>query len=117
MPVADSQNTTITFAGVVLEATSIKSKVSQATVDASTLTLESGSQRKLQPAPLKDGDTFTVEFIGGGAPQVGVEGNLVITGAISASVTAICEESEVTASVGELLKGTCTLKVVPDPEV
>lgn len=113
--IADSQNTTITFANTSLSATSIKAKVSQTTVDASTLTLASGSPRALQSAPLKDGDTFTVEFLGTTAPTVGVAGSLVISGAIAANVTAICEELEITAAVGELVKGTCTLKVVPDP--
>lgn len=109
--IADSQNVTITFNNLTLAATSIKSKVSQPTVDTSTLTLASGSARKFQPSPLKEAGTFAVEFLGSNAPTTGVVANLNISAPFSVSGNAICEDVEITAAVGELLKGTCNFKL------
>lgn len=109
--IADSQNVTITFNNVTLAATSIKSKFSVPTVDSSTLTLASGATRKFQVAPLKDAGTFAVEFLGATAPTAGVTANIAISAPFSVTSNAICEDVEITAAVGELLKGTCNFRL------
>ena len=110
-PVADSQGATFTASGISTGITSIKVKASRSTVDASTLSLASGSLRNLQPAPLADGTLVTVEWIGSNAPAIGVRGGIT-TSVAGGSGQAICEEYEITAAVGELLKGTATFRIV-----
>lgn len=108
---ADSQGATFTASGITTGITSIKVKNTRSTVDASHLGMANGAKRNLQAAPLIDGATVTVEWIGSNTPTVGVKG--AITSSIgNASGNAICEEYEITAAVGELLKGTATFRLV-----
>lgn len=109
--IADSQGATFTASGITTGITSIKVKSTRTTVDASTLALPSGSKRALQGAPLADGAVVTVEWIGSNTPTLGVKG--AITSSVGGgSGNAICEEYEITAAVGELLKGTATFRMV-----
>lgn len=108
--IADSQGLNFSFGNGVYELTNVKSKTTQPTVDASTLTLASGSMRKLQAAPLKDPGTVTIEGLGTTTPTVGAIAALNCS-TLGVASNAVCEEVEITAAVGELLKFTASFKL------
>lgn len=109
MPIADSQGVTFTFDEDTYECKSIKIKRSASTIDATTLSVATGSQRVLQTAPIVDGDVVTIEFFGSAAPSAGQSGGLSTS--LGVSGNAVCEESEITAQVGELIMGTATFRM------
>lgn len=55
--------------------------------------------------------TVDVEFISGSQPAVNASGNLAITGKVAFSGAATCISSQVTASVGELVRGSASFRV------
>ena len=110
MPVADSQGTTFTFNSVTFTAKNVKVKRSQAYVDVTPLSAAAGSTRQLQAAPLVDGDQITCEYWGTTAPARGTSAAIACA-TLGVSGSAVCEDFELTAAVGELIVGNATFKL------
>lgn len=56
-----------------------------------------------------------IEFLGASAPSVGASGSLSVSGGASYSGNATCVSSVVTATTGELIKGTAVFRIAsPD---
>jgi hypothetical protein len=110
MPVADSQGTTFTFNSVTFTAKNVKVKRSQSYVDVTPLSATAGSTRVLQAAPLVDGDQITCEYWGTTAPARGTAAAIACT-TLGISGSAVCEDFELTAAVGELIVGNATFKL------
>lgn len=54
------------------------------------------------------GNTVEIDFLGSSAPSAGASGTLTVSGGISFSTAATCASSSVTASVGDILKGSAS---------
>jgi hypothetical protein len=108
--IADSQGTTFTFSGSTFVAKNVKVKRTQVYIDTTPLSAAAGSTRKLQAAPLVDGDQITCEYMGTTAPARGASGAIACS-TLGVSGTAVCEDFELTAAVGELIMGTATFKL------
>lgn len=106
----DSQGLSFTFDGDDFYAKNVKVKKSAPTIDATDLSVASGSYRVLQGSPIKDPTTVTLEFFGSSVPTMGARGTISCA-KLGLSGDAYCEESEVTAAVGELLMGTATFRI------
>jgi hypothetical protein len=108
--IADSQGTTFTFNSVTFTAKNVKVKRSQAYVDVTPLSATAGSTRVLQAAPLVDGDQITCEYWGTTAPARGTA-SAITCSTLGISGSAVCEDFELTAAVGELIVGNATFKL------
>lgn len=118
MSVKDSQSTTFTFNGVTYEATNIQVSTTGAQqIDVTSLATAGGGTRVFQAGPLHEvgGSEISVDFFGDLVPDCTAMHALAITssnGGFSFSGNAICKSYNVTAAVGELLKGTATFALV-----
>lgn len=118
MSVKDSQSTTFTFNGVTYEATNIQVSTTGAQqIDVTSLATAGGGTRVFQAGPLHEvgGSEISVDFFGDLVPDCTAMHALAITssnGGFSFSGNAICKSYNVTAAVGELLKGTATFAMV-----
>jgi hypothetical protein len=110
MPVADSQGTTFTFNSVTFVAKNVKVKRTASYVDVTPLSATAGSTRVLQVAPLLDGDQITCEYWGTTAPSRGTAAAIACS-TLGISGSAVCEDFELTAAVGELIVGNATFKL------
>jgi hypothetical protein len=108
--IADSQGTTFTFNSVTFVAKNVKVKRSQAYVDVTPLSATAGSTRVLQAAPLVDGDQITCEYMGTTAPARGTA-SAITCSTLGITGSAVCEDFELTAAVGELIMGNATFKL------
>jgi hypothetical protein len=108
--IADSQGTTFTFNSISFVAKNVKVKRSQAYVDVTPLSATAGSTRFLQAVPLVDGDQITCEYMGTTAPPRGTAAAIACS-TLGISGSAVCEDFELTAAVGELIMGTATFKL------
>jgi hypothetical protein len=110
--IADSQGLSFSFNGVDASAvlTSVKRKATAEFKDVTPLSAASGTTRKLQVAPLYDGEEISCEFMGNAAFTKGVSGSITCV-KLSITGTAVVTDVEVTAARGELLMGTATLKL------
>ena len=106
----DSQGTTFTFNSVDFVATEVKVKRKRATVDTTPLSAAAGSTRRLQAAPLVDGDEISCTYLGTTAPVRGTKAAISCS-TLGISGDAFCEDFELTAKVGELIQGTATFKL------
>ena len=120
MPFESSQGIGFSFGGTKFTATQIA--VSKATPEIDVTSLESahGSYRSYRLGSIRDGDTLKVDFIGLTLPQMTATGSITWaidnTGSNAAFTTgiptaALCTSSNVTAQVGELIKGSMTLRL------
>jgi hypothetical protein len=105
-----SQGTTFTFNRVTFVAKNVKVKRTQAYIDTTPLSAAAGSTRILQKAPLVDGDQITCEYMGTTAPARGTVAAIACS-TLGISGSAVCEDFELTAAVGELIMGTATFKL------
>jgi hypothetical protein len=117
MPIASSQGTSISFGGTVFDATDIKVKQKGAGYDDKVeVTTLADTARVYDDPVLLDSLKYMTEvscsFLGSTAPTTGTELTLSITG-LPGSGMAICTECEVTAQVGEKIKGTATFQISP----
>jgi len=118
MSVKDSQSTTFTFNGVTYEATNIQVSTTGAQqIDVTSLATAGGGTRVFQAGQLHEvgGSEISVDFFGDLVPDCTAMHALAITssnGGFSFSGNAICKSYNVTAAVGELLKGTATFALV-----
>jgi hypothetical protein len=64
------------------------------------------------PRSDEGGSTVEVEFLGGGVPAVGAVAALTVAGAAAFSTTAAtCVSSSVTATVGDLVRGSASFRI------
>jgi hypothetical protein len=108
--IADSQGTTFTFNSVTFVAKNVKVKRTASYVDVTPLSATAGSTRVLQVAPLLDGDQITCEYWGTTAPSRGTAAAIACS-TLGISGSAVCEDFELTAAVGELIVGNATFKL------
>jgi hypothetical protein len=118
MSVKDSQSTTFTFNSVTYEATNIQVSTTGAQqIDVTSLATAGGGSRVFQAGPLHEvgGSEISVDFFGYLVPDCTAMHALAIAssnGGVSFSGNAICKSYNVTAAVGELLKGSATFALV-----
>jgi hypothetical protein len=106
----DSQGTVCVFAGFTYTVTNAGISESTGELDGSHIGQTAGSYRLSQAAPLYDPDEVTFSYLGKVRPKRGATGTITVgnyTG--SATVT----NSSSTFSVGELVQGNVTFKVIP----
>jgi len=114
MPIADSQGTTFIFNSVTFTATNVQQSFTGLTqIDVSDLSIASGGNRVFQESPLSDaaGAEITVDFLGLEAPDLTVK-HAITCATLGISGNAICKSYNVTAAVGEVLKGSATFSMV-----
>ena len=114
MPIADSQGTTFVFNSVTFTATNIQQSFTGLTqIDVSDLSIASGGSRAFQASPLNDsaGSEISVDFLGLEAPDMSAA-HAITCATLSISGNAICKSYNVTAAVGEVLKGSATFSMV-----
>lgn len=115
--ILDSQGLEFKFNDVSMVAKNVKVKESHPTVEVTSLAVAAGAPRVFQAAPLPDAATVSLEFMVAaedGPPVKGSKYKIVCDKlgiADAANVYAFCEESEVTAAVGELVAGTASFKI------
>jgi hypothetical protein len=120
MAYESSQGIGFSFSGTKFTATQIA--VSKATPEIDVTSLESshGSYRSYRLGSIRDGDQLKVDFIGLTLPQMTATGSItwVIdgTGSNAAFTTglptaALVTSADVTAQVGELIKGSMSLRL------
>jgi hypothetical protein len=120
MPFESSQGIGFSFGGTKFTATQIA--VSKATPEIDVTSLESahGSYRSYRLGSIRDGDTLNVEFIGLTLPNMtstasitwtidGTGSNASFTAGLPTA--ALCTSADVTAQVGELIKGSMSLRL------
>jgi hypothetical protein len=114
MPIADSQGTTFIFNSVTFTATNIQQSFTGLTqIDVSDHSIASGGSRAFQASPLNDsaGSEISVDFLGLEAPDMSAA-HAITCATLSISGNAICKSYNVTAAVGEVLKGSATFSMV-----
>jgi len=114
MPIADSQGTTFIFNTVTFTATNIQQSFTGLTqIDVSDLSIASGGSRAFQASPLNDsaGSEISVDFLGLEAPDT-TAAHAITCATLGISGNAICKSYNVTAAVGEVLKGSATFSMV-----
>ena len=115
-----SQGSGFTFSGTKFTANqiSVSKKVSE--IDVTSLESPNGSYRSYRPGSIRDGDELKVDFVGLTLPQMTATGQ--ITWAIDGSgsnasftagipTAALCTAADITAQVGELIKGSATFRL------
>jgi len=55
--------------------------------------------------------TVDIEFIGAGIPSVNAAGSLAVSGKVAFAGTATCVSSQVTASFGDIVRGSASFRV------
>lgn len=116
MPIADSQGTTFVFNSVTFTATSVQQSVTGLSqIDVSDLSLASGASRVYQLSPLNEsaGAEISVDFLGLEAPDMSAA-HTITCSTLGISGQAICKSYNVTAAVGEILKGSATFSMITD---
>lgn len=116
LTILDSQGLEFKFNGVSMIAKNVKVKESHPTVEVTSLAVAAGDARVFQAAPLPDAATVSLEFMVSADDGPPVKGSKYLIaceklGIADGSVYAFCEESEVTAAVGELVAGTASFKI------
>lgn len=120
MAYESSQGLSFTFSGVKFTANSIQVSKQVSEIDVSSLETPNGSYRQYRPAPIREGDELQIEFVGLTLPQMTSTGQ--ITWAVDGSgsnsaftsgipTAALCTSAQVTAAVGELIRGNATFRL------
>lgn len=108
-----AQGVTITFAGVTFTATSFSVNDSQDLIDGSHMGQAPNTRREYVGGFAGDRE-ISVDFIGQTVQAVGTSGTITIAGPGSLSVTgtATMQSNSLTGSVGALITGSATWRVV-----
>lgn len=120
MAFESSQGISFSFSGTKFTANQIS--VSKKTPEQDVTSLESphGSYRSYRLGSIRDGDELKVDFIGLTLPQMTATGQITWvvdgTGSNAAFTTgiptaALCTSADITAQVGELIKGSMSLRL------
>lgn len=120
MAYESSQGIGFTFSGTKFTANSIQMTKKVSEIDVTSLESPNGSYRSYRSAPVLDAPELKVDFVGLTLPQ------MTATGQISWSVdgtgsnagftagiptAALCTSADITAQVGELIKGSATFRL------
>lgn len=120
MAFESSQGIGFSFSGTKFTATQIAVSKKTPEIDATGLDSPHGSYRSYRPAPIRDGDELKVDFIGLTLPQMTATGSITWsfdgTGSNAAftaglPTAALVTSADVTAQVGELIKGSMSLRL------
>jgi hypothetical protein len=110
-----SQGTTFTFNGSTFAATSIRVSNGQSRrlVGGAHMGMAVNDFEPVYRTHRTEEERVTVdiEYVAGTTPAINATGSLTIAGRISVSGQATCVSSEVTAAVGELLRGTASFRM------
>jgi hypothetical protein len=106
-----SQGLTFTFGGTTLTATSFQVNDSTDLLDATHLGIPTTGRRVFQAAFAGERE-ITVEYLGTGLVTSGTSGAISISGPVSFTGNATCQSSSVSGSVGALVTGNATFRVV-----
>jgi len=105
-----SQGLTFTFGGTTLSVTNVSVNETQDLIDATDLGVAQNSRRIYVGGFASDAEV-TIEYFGDLLTS-GTSGALVIAGPIAYTGTATISSSSVSASVGDLVRGSATFRVV-----
>lgn len=106
-----AQGLTFTFGTATLSVTSVSVNDSQELQDATDLGVQPGGNRIYVSGFATDREV-TIDYFDSDILVAGATGNLTIAGPISFTGTATISNSTLTASVGDLVRGTATFRVV-----
>lgn len=104
-----SQGLTFTFGGTTLSVTNVQVNESQDLIDATDLGVAQNDRRIYVGGFASDAEV-TIEYFGDILTS-GTSGALSISGPVSYSGTATVSSSSVTASVGDLVRGSASFRV------
>lgn len=111
MSATAAQGVTVSIGGTSYDAVSIQVNQTTDLIDASHMGLAVGAKRNWV-AGLAGNAEVTVEHIGGGLATVGSSGSVSITGGgLSFSGNGTIMASSISGSVGDLAKGSVTVRV------
>jgi hypothetical protein len=120
MAYESSQGIKFQFDGQVFTATQIAASKKTPEVDVTSLASPHGSYRSYRLGSIRDGDELKVDFIGLSLPNMTSTAQITWTIDGSGSnanfttglpTAALCTSADVTAQVGELIKGSMTLRL------
>jgi hypothetical protein len=120
MAYESSQGIKFTFSGVTYTAQSISSSKKVSEIDVTSLETPNGEYRQYRAAPIREGDELKVDFVGLTIPQQTATGSIswTIDGTGSNAgftaglpTAALCTSADITAQVGELIKGSATFRL------
>lgn len=115
-----SQGIKFVFSGTPFTATSISMTKKVTEIDVTSLEAASGSYRSFRAAPIVDSPELKVDFVGLTLPQMTATGQITWTvdgsgsnAAFTAGIptAALCTSADVSAQVGELIKGSATFRL------
>jgi hypothetical protein len=120
MAYESSQGLTFKFSGQSFTANQIQMTKKLSEIDVSSLSDPTGSYRSYRPAPIIDAPELKIDFVGITLPQMTATGAITWTVDASGSnsaftsnmpTVALCTSADVTAQVGELIKGSATFRL------
>jgi hypothetical protein len=106
----ESQGTVCVFAGFTYTVTNAGLSESTGELDGSHIGQAPNSYRLMQAAPLFDADEVTFTYLGKVRPHRGATGTITV-GNYTGAATVM--NSSTTFSVGELVQGNVTFRVIP----
>jgi hypothetical protein len=120
MAFESSQGITFAFDGKTFTATQIAASKKTPEIDVTSLASPHGSYRSYRLGSIRDGDELKVDFVGLTLPNMtstaqitwtidGTGSNAGFTAGLPTA--ALCTSADVTAQVGELIKGSMTLRL------
>lgn len=120
MAYESSQGIKFTFDGTTYTAQSISSSKRVSEIDVTSLETAHGEYRQYRAAPIREGDELKVDFVGLTIPTqtatAAISWNIDGTGSNAAFTSgiptaALCTSVDITAQVGELIKGSATFRL------
>ena len=120
MAYESSQGISFTFSGTKFTANQISMTKKVSEIDVTSLSDPNGSYRSYRSAPVMDAPELKIDFVGLSMPQMTATGS--ITWSIDGSgsnaaftagmpTAALCTSTDVTAQVGELIKGSASFRL------
>jgi len=120
MAYESSQGISFTFSGTKFTANQIQMTRKVSEIDVTSLESPSGSYRSYRNAPVLESPELKVEFVGITLPQMTATGQITWSvdgsgskAAFTAGIptAALCTSADITAQVGELIKGSATFRL------
>lgn len=120
MAYESSQGIGFTFSGTKFTANSIQMTKKVSEIDVTSLESPNGSYRSFRAAPVLDAPELKVDFVGLTLPQMTATGQITwsVDGTGSNAgftagipTAALCTSADITAQVGELIKGSATFRL------
>jgi hypothetical protein len=120
MAYESSQGIKFTFSGTAFTATQIQMSKKVSEIDVTSLEAASGAYRSYRTAPIVDSPELKIDFVGLTLPQMTSTGQITWSvdgsgsnAAFTANMptAALCTSADVTAQVGELIKGSANFRL------